>query len=768
MSLDTVERHKGNMIVSARNKSKAGFINGLFDKEAMMTLSKLRLTLISFFVSAVCCCGALSAAEIYVDGNNPYASDNNAGTNARPLKTISKAAYLADKNNKNNIQTTVIVNPGTYRESIALPFVSDHSNTEAAIIFKASSPGSVIISGSDIWTGWKKESSYNIYSRNWPYNWGAVPQPWPNDENLAEIVRRREIVFVGGKIMKQVLSYKELLANSFYVSESQDKIYVRMPAGVDINNYRVEVAVRSKLFTVDSRKNVTIRGFVFQHANTAVDGNAVDINNSSNILVEDNSFIWNNWGGLRFNSSNNITARGNVANHNGGRGMEAWRIKNLLFEENTTSFNNWRGVRGNFTGFAVAGLKHLRIHDGTYRRHVSVGNKTRGFWCDFDCSDVTVEDAILTNNLKDGIFVEASEGPVTIQDSAICNNEEGPGIIGDNSQYVTLDGNVFYGNGDSQIAVRGVNTGRTVDNWETGKKMNLYTRNWTVVYNVIMGKKGAQSLIDVKESPADRFISSLTSNKNIWYNAFNLAVFKADGTFDFTKWKSVTGQDSGSVFRDPSVVSMSAEQKGLLNLCKSETIITELSIRSESVTHDSALITWSTAEPGDSQVEYGTDESYGKMSKHDPEPDVNHLVLITGLKPETTYHYRVVSQGDSGDTVVSGDRTFTTQKFTDTHPPSTPSVLTAIVISGSQVNLSWGPSTDNVGVYGYRIYRNGTPIKVVRNTHYSDTDLDPSTKYTYTVSSIDEAGNESAESKESSAFTYAGSSDSSLHGGGAL
>lgn len=727
-----------------------------------MTFFKLCLLLVSFFLYAAFCTDTLSAAEIYVDTNNPYASDSNTGTKTRPLKTISKAASIADKNNRSGIQTTIIVNPGTYRESVVLPFIADHSNTEAAIIFKASSPDNVIISGSDIWTGWRKEPGTNIYSHSWPYNWGAVPQPWPNDENLAEIVRRREMVFAGGKMMKQVLASKELSVNSFYVSESQDKIYVRMPAGVDINNYRVEVAVRPKLFTVDSRENVTIRGFVFKHANTPVDGNAVDINNSSNILVEDNSFIWNNWGGLRFNSSNNITARGNVANHNGGRGMEAWRIKNLLFEDNTTSFNNWRGVRGDFTGFAVAGLKHLRIHNGVYRNHVAVGNQAHGFWCDFDCSDVTIEDAILTNNLKDGIFVEASEGPVTIQDSAICNNEEGPGIIGDNSQYVTLDGNVFYGNGDSQIAVRGVNTARSVDNWETGKKMNLYTRNWTIVYNVLMGKEGDQSLIDVKESPADRFIDSLTSNKNIWYNPANRFVFKADGTLDFTRWKSVTGQDANSVFSDPNNVTMSAEQKGLLNLCKSETIITELSIRSESVTHDSALITWSTADPEDSWVEYGTDGSYGKSSKRDSDMDVNHLVMITGLKPETTYHYRVMSKDKSGDTIVSEDRSFTTRKFIDTHPPSTPSVLTAIVISGSQVNLSWGPSTDDVGVYGYRIYRDGTPIKVVQDTHYSDTNLDPSTKYTYTVSSVDKAGNESAESEESSAVTYAGSTDSPL------
>jgi hypothetical protein len=287
--------------------------------------------------------------------------------------------------------------------------------------------------------------------------------------------------------------------------------------------------------------------------------------------------------------------------------------------------------------------------------------------------------------------------------------------------------------------------------------MNIYTRNWTIVYNVLMGKEGSQSLVDVKESPADRFIKNLTSNKNIWYNALNRLVFKADGTFDFAGWKSKTKQDSSSFFRNPSTVGLSPEQKGLLDLCKSETIITKFSLRAESVTHDSALITWSTAEPGDARVEYGLGKAYGKMSKLDPEMENDHRVVISGLRPETTYHFRVISKNESGDTIISDDHTFTTVKFNDVNPPSIPSVLTAIVISGSQINLSWGPSTDNVHVTGYRVYRNGIPIKNVQNTYYSDTDLDPSTKYAYTVLSIDKAGNESAKSREMFATTGSGS-----------
>src|SRR5947209_2480893 len=49
----------------------------------------------------------------------------------------------------------------------------------------------------------------------------------------------------------------------------------------------------------------------------------------------------------------------------------------------------------------------------------------------------------------------------------------------------------------------------------------------------------------------------------------------------------------------------------------------------------------------------------------------------------------------------------------DTTPPSIPSGLTATVISSSRITLAWSPSTDNVAVSGYNVFRNGTLIGIV-------------------------------------------------------
>src|SRR5207344_3399761 len=93
----------------------------------------------------------------------------------------------------------------------------------------------------------------------------------------------------------------------------------------------------------------------------------------------------------------------------------------------------------------------------------------------------------------------------------------------------------------------------------------------------------------------------------------------------------------------------------------------------------------------------------------------------------------------------------------DTVAPSKPAGLSATAVSGTQINLSWTASTDNVGVTAYRIFRNGSinPVATVNApaTTYNDTGLNPGTAYTYTVKAADAAGNASVASDPASATT---------------
>ncbi|MDL2418010.1 fibronectin type III domain-containing protein [Bacillus shihchuchen] len=82
----------------------------------------------------------------------------------------------------------------------------------------------------------------------------------------------------------------------------------------------------------------------------------------------------------------------------------------------------------------------------------------------------------------------------------------------------------------------------------------------------------------------------------------------------------------------------------------------------------------------------------------------------------------------------------------DTEAPSIPNGIQAQKVTAHSIELAWTASTDNVGVKGYQIFRNGEMIDTVPGTHYIDKKLQPSTEYSYTVKAIDAAGNASKES----------------------
>jgi hypothetical protein len=59
----------------------------------------------------------------------------------------------------------------------------------------------------------------------------------------------------------------------------------------------------------------------------------------------------------------------------------------------------------------------------------------------------------------------------------------------------------------------------------------------------------------------------------------------------------------------------------------------------------SVLITWNTDKPSTSQVEYGLTTVYGTLTPINPTAVTAHSVVISNLLPNTTYHFRVRSDG---------------------------------------------------------------------------------------------------------------------------
>lgn len=89
----------------------------------------------------------------------------------------------------------------------------------------------------------------------------------------------------------------------------------------------------------------------------------------------------------------------------------------------------------------------------------------------------------------------------------------------------------------------------------------------------------------------------------------------------------------------------------------------------------------------------------------------------------------------------------------DTTPPSIPSGLIATDSTQTSISLGWDSSTDNVGVTGYFIFKDGFMLGSTAEKEYIVSNLQASTSYELAVSSYDASGNESLRSESIVVYT---------------
>ncbi|MFX3633569.1 MAG: carbohydrate binding domain-containing protein [Candidatus Pristimantibacillus sp.] len=130
----------------------------------------------------------------------------------------------------------------------------------------------------------------------------------------------------------------------------------------------------------------------------------------------------------------------------------------------------------------------------------------------------------------------------------------------------------------------------------------------------------------------------------------------------------------------------------------------------------------------------------------------------SGLAPNTTYSFTIKAyDGAANLSGFSAGASVTTSE-PDTTPPTAPTGVSATAANGSTAQVSWTAATDNIGVTGYEIYRDGVKVGNSPTTSYTDSSLSPSSTYSYTVKAVDGAGNLSAFSAAAAVTTPAGNS----------
>ena len=175
-----------------------------------------------------------------------------------------------------------------------------------------------------------------------------------------------------------------------------------------------------------------------------------------------------------------------------------------------------------------------------------------------------------------------------------------------------------------------------------------------------------------------------------------------------------------------------------------------LAVSAESATQLQLTWTASTDDSGVTGYKVYRDGAYIKTVTGSPGTD-------SGLKPATQYCYQVSAlDASSHESAKSAQQCATTKSQSDTTPPSTPSDLVLTGVSAA-INLKWSAATDDVGVVGYKLYRDSNYLTTGTGTQASDTSVTAGAQYCYQVSAIDAAGNESAKSAPQCATGGSGS-----------
>jgi chitodextrinase len=120
----------------------------------------------------------------------------------------------------------------------------------------------------------------------------------------------------------------------------------------------------------------------------------------------------------------------------------------------------------------------------------------------------------------------------------------------------------------------------------------------------------------------------------------------------------------------------------------------------------------------------------------------------TGLSPGNTYTYYVKARDAAGNVSPASNTVSVTTPVaaSDLTPPTAPANLHVTREWGSNLAMAWNGSTDNAGVLGYYVYRDGVRYATVTTTSYTDNNNSRKHTYSYYVRAFDAAGNLSATS----------------------
>ena len=395
---------------------------------------------------------SLQAAEFHVAIGG---KDSNAGTQAAPLRTIQRAAELAQPGD------TITVHEGIYRERVAPPRGGE--SDAKRIVYQAAPGEKVEIRGSEVVKDWVKvqEGVWKVVVPNSLFGTfnpfaDLIQGDWfkPRDRQ-----HHTGATYLNGEWLAEAAAKDDVLKPAetlplWFAEVGQDAttIWAQFP-GVNPNEQLTEINVRRTVFypAKPGMNYITVRGFALRHAATpwapptaeqigligthwskgwVIEGNTVSHSVCSGISLGKYGDEWDN----KLGSAEGYVKTIQLALANG---WNRETIGHHIVRNNTISHCEQAGIVGSlgpifsvvtgntihdihvrqlFTGAEMAGIKfHGAIDVEISHNHIY--RTCRGLWLDWMAQGTHVTANLFRDNQKEDLFVEVDHGPFLVDNN---------------------------------------------------------------------------------------------------------------------------------------------------------------------------------------------------------------------------------------------------------------------------------------------------------------------------------------------------------------
>ncbi len=402
------------------------------------------------------------AAQLHVATNG---DDTNPGTEAAPLRTIQRAATLAQPGD------IITVHGGVYRERINPP--RGGTSDTAPIVYAAARGEKVEIKGSEVVKNWVKAQD-DVWKVTLPNSFFGGFNPYSDLIHGDWFDRKGRdhhtgAVYLDGDWLTEAAGLEDVLKPMGktplwfgQVDKDNTTLWAQFP-GVNPNEQLVEINVRRTVFYPDQpgRNYITVRGFTMRQAATpwapptAEQVGLIGTHWSKGWIIENNVISHSVCSGIalgkygdQWDNTSANTAEGYVKTIERAltNGWNKDTIGHHTVSNNTISHCEQTGVVGSL-GAAFSTVTGNTIHDIHVRRlfsgaemagikfHAAIDTVIRsnhiyrtcgGLWLDWMAQGTRVSGNLFHDNAGPDLFVEVDHGPFVVDNNLFLS---GTGLL---------------------------------------------------------------------------------------------------------------------------------------------------------------------------------------------------------------------------------------------------------------------------------------------------------------------------------------------------